>query len=336
MYIDTLKLFFKMDNTSLYEEITSTYASDRTGETSPSVVGGYAAPLMVDDGMGYVMQNNQYFLGDGISNNGYNLGGVTSTLTIGYWLYPVNYGLVTNPTTGAAESISMPLIKFLKSSNDNIVLEVEEHTASGNENYLTVSINAETYVATSENYDAGLWHLIWIVYRGTSLSVYIDGKLQTLTESGPLPGTIDVTLVDFYINHSSSYNYKRAKNNGYIDDIFILSDADSNLANIQKVVNRGVESIVDTDFNIRSIDSYGIYYNDPTTITITSFIDDMSYVYIGRNDGIIMRGSPLFWEARKVYSDKDEENLLSLTAEQAANNGVSDGFLEIKSIMVRL
>ena len=329
MYINSLKMLLKLDDASLYEEISATYASEIAN-------GSVVSPNILDDGAGYVMQDDQYMFGNGLTNNGYNLG-VSTDMTLGFWLYPNNYGFASHPTTGVAESITMPLLSLLRSSDDYSLLVVEEHTDSDNENFLSLSFNDGAYVANSENYEAGMWHMVWLTYDGSLIKLYLDGVLHTLSDTGSLPPSISASLVDLYVNYRSSYTYKIAKNNGYINDIFVLDVANDTIADIQKVANNGIESLVNTDVNTKSIDSYNIYYNDPETITITSFIDDMSYVYIGRNDGIIMRGSPLLWEVRKSYADDNEEDLLELTTSQKENNGISsNGFLEIKSAMVRL
>jgi hypothetical protein len=78
--------------------------------------------------------------------------------------------------------------------------------------------------------------------------------------------------------------------------------------------------------------------NDPEMITINSMIDDLSYIFIGRNDGKIMRGSPLFWETRKSFSD-DEEYVTggipeSLKGKDANNKDT--GFLELNKNTIRL
>jgi len=76
--------------------------------------------------------------------------------------------------------------------------------------------------------------------------------------------------------------------------------------------------------------------NDPSTVTVTSAVDDMSYIYVGRNDGKILCGSPLFWECRKMYSDNNEALNIDLSNNAEDDNSVSDGFLKIKNKIIRL
>ncbi len=330
-YISSLKLFLKFNDVSLYEKISATYMKTYDDESSPSVNEGSSIPSVLPDGAGYIMANNQYLVGEGISNNGYILG-ISSSMTIGFWLYPVSPGFATNPANGNAESITMPLIDLLNSNSNSSIFNIIEHTSNNNENYITVEIN--NYSASSENYSVGLWHHILLMYNGSILYIYVDGKLQTLQNtSGSLPGSIEGSNVDLYINrYINGYNYNIAKNYGYIDDIFILSDSGIGDRDIQKIINNGTEYVVDTNFNTKIIDGYGIYFNDPTTITINSVTNDMNYIYLGRNDGKILKGSPLLWEVRKIYSDPNEVELIDSIDE----NDIINGFLKINNKMIRL
>jgi len=330
-YISTLKLFLKFNNISLYEEISSTYMDTYGDESSPSINGGSATPSILPNGAGYIMQDNQYLVGEGISNNGFSLG-VNSAMTLGFWLYPVNPGFATNSVSGNAESITMPLLDLLNSNTNLSIFEVTEHTSEHNENYITVDIG--NYSSSSEKYLVGLWHYILFAYNGSSFNIYIDNKLQTLQEvSGSLPGSINGSNVDLYINrYFEGYSYNIAKNYGYIDDIFILSDNSLNDNDMKKIINYGTEYVVDTNFNTKIIDGYSVYFNDPTTITVSSAAKDMNYVYLGRNDGKIMEGSPLLWEVRKSYSNLNEVALVDTIEE----SDIVNGFLKINNKMVRL
>jgi hypothetical protein len=178
-----------------------------------------------------------------------------------------------------------------------------------------------------------LWHNIWISYSGTNLYIYIDGVASTLVEYGSIPASLGGSSLNLYINNSvAGYAYNIGKNYGKIKDIMLLNDSDISLSSIQRYINYGVNYVVDKTYTPIDIDMKNIYLNDPSTITITSAVDDMSYIYLGRNDGKILRGSPLLWEVRKVYSNPQETDLLNLSE----GNSISDGFLKIKNMIVRL
>ena len=73
---------------------------------------------------------------------------------------------------------------------------------------------------------------------------------------------------------------------------------------------------------------------------MTSSVNDMSYVYLGRNDGKILRGSPLLWESRKDYSNEKEADILNVVYYSGSlvvdSNNVSEGFLTLKDKVIEL
>jgi len=316
MFINDLKLLLKFDTDSLYEEISQTYMTAQGDDQ------------VVDTGStnGYLMKNYQYLLGDNFFR-GYSLN-ISNSFTIGFWLYPYNPGLTTNLSTNDVESVSMPVLSFNDiSSADNSIITITENTTSSGKNNLKISFVNSSYSAISEDYDPSIWHFLWIAYNGSSLDVYIDGNLQTLSSiSGTLPSSIEGSKLDLYINHSvEGYAYNITKNKAYIDDIFVFNVYNTSLTDMQRVINYGIDYIIDDTLTDNRFGGYGIYFNDPDTITVNSSIDDMSYIYLGRNDGKILRGSPLFWEVRKVFSTKKENDLVD----------ESNGFLKIKDSIVR-
>jgi len=324
MLISDLKLLLRFKTSSLYEEVSN---------TTMRALGDNTFPQMVTGG-GYVMANNQYLIGDGGAYAGYDTS-VSDAMTLGFWLYPVNPGMAMNIVTGDAMSISMPIMDFNDiGSNDSSVFRLTENTTVDGENNLTVSFNDNAYYASSEDYSPSMWHYFWIVYDGSSLLIYVDGKLNTLQgESGSLPVSLSGSVLDLYINHElGGYASNVAKNYGYISDIFMMNVINTSETDMQRVINDGIEYLVDDFYTSLYIDKSSIYFNDPDTITVTSSIDDMSYVYLGRNDGKILRGSPLFWETRRTFANDGEKNLLGLSSEDI----ISNGFLELKDKNIRL
>ena len=321
MFRTDLKLMLKFDTTSLYEGVSNTYLTVYGSDTEPEILAR---------GSGYVMKNDQYLSGSGIADTGYPLG-ISNSFTMGLWLYPVNIGLVTNEITGDAESIIMPVLSVVD-NNSNVVFKIEEHTLENNKNALDFSLGS-SYSALTEEYDAEQWHHFWIVYDGSSVLIYIDGKLSSIQEDGSIPASVGGAVCDVFINHSiAGYDYNIAKNTGYLDDIFILNTANSTTSNIQRVINQGIDYFVNSTLDEIEEDGYALYFNDPSTITVTSSIDDMSYIYIGLNNGKIMRGSPLMWETRRNFSDQRETGFLGLTSDL----NVSNGFISLVDDIIRL
>jgi len=323
MLISDLKLLLRFNTDSIFEEVSQTNMI-KTGDSSISVL---------SNGGGYVMQNDQYLFGDGISSDGYSTD-ISSAMTLGFWLYPVSPGLAINPNNSLPTSIEMPLLDFTDiGSATSSVIKLTEHTSETGSNYLKVSMFNENYSASSEEYIPLTWHYFWIVYSENGLGIYIDGKQNSLqNENGSVPSSLSGSFLDLYINHSvEGYSWNLAKNYGIIDDIFVLNIANSNNSDIQRVINDGVKFLVDDIYTSTFVDKSSIYFNDPETITITSLIDDMSYVIAGRNDGKILRGSPLLWENRRSFSNLEEIDILGLSS-----SSQEDGFLKLVNETVRL
>jgi len=323
MLISDLKLLLRFNSTSLLEEVS---------QTNMFVYGDDSNVLVSNSG--YLMQDDQYLLGEGVSSNGYNLN-ITNAMTIGFWLYPVNSGIAINEITGATSSIEKPLFDFIDiGSGSNSVLKITEHTSENGNNYLKINIDRGTYIASSEEYASAQWHYFWIVYSASTLSIVVDGIAHVLQNvSGSIPSSINGSNLDLYINHNmDGYAWNIAKNTGLVDDIFILNIANLNEQDIQTVINDGVKFVVDDNFTTTDINKQSIYFNDPETITIGSLIDDMNYIFVGRNDGKIMRGSPLLWEVRRVFSNSDEIEDVGLDPVYYQENR----FLKIFNTTIRL
>jgi hypothetical protein len=329
MYTSDLKLLLRFRTTSLYEGVSQSFMEARGSDASISLASG---------GQGYMMQTDQYLFGDGSSTTGFSLG-ISTAFTLGFWLYPSNVGMVSHPTTGIVESITLPVLDFVSGTS---LIRVTEHTTSNETNYLQVDLNDGEYSATTEEYLPSYWHHFWITYEGTSMSVYIDGAVSSLTETGSLPSSISASLADLYINHSlSGYAYNIAKNTAYLGDLCVFDEAKTSVTDIQRAINLGIEYVADDSYTNAEWDSVSLYFNDPAMVTINSAVDDMSFIYMARNDGKILRGSPKFWEARKIYSDSAEASLIGLPSEASTagvqnTDSVSGGFLKLSGTMVRL
>jgi len=230
----------------------------------------------------------------------------------------------------------MPVIDLINSGNQ--IITITEHTTNDEKNYLRVMFNNGTYSACTEDYDPSYWHYFWIVYDGSTLAINVDGIDHTLMrEVGALPASISGNLLEMYINHSfSGYSNIIAKHYGYLDDLFIRNGAVTRTLDIQRTINLGVDYVVDKSLTDKNVEPASIFMNDPTTISVTSSVDDASYVLLGRNDGKIMRGSSLMWETRKVYNDAKEATLLGVSTTSTDADNVSDGFLNLSSKIVRL
>ena len=330
MFINSLKFLLRFGATSIMEEVS---------QTSVAVLG--EDKEFVSSGGGYQMHNDQYLFGDGYSSNGYNTS-ITEEYTLGFWLYPVSPGLVLNSVTGNLDSIEMPVITFVdNSSSEHSIIEITEHTQTSGNNSLKVEERGG-YSAFSEEYEPNKWHHFWITRNSGSLQIFIDAIENTLqNESGTIATKVTEGLDTFlytYINHSlDGYGETVAKNGGTIDDIFLLNVRNRSQSDMQRVINNGVLYVINNIYNSTNIVKSDIYINDPEMITINSMIDDLSYIFVGRNDGKILRGSPLFWETRRSFSDNEEYKTGGIPESLKGKDGDKDtGFLKLSQNTIRL
>jgi len=332
MFINSLKFLLRFGNSSTITEEVS--------QTGIIVLGDNSTISASDSG--YLMQNDQYLFGDGLSSNGYNTS-ITDEYTLGFWLYPVSPGIAIDPVTGNLLSIEMPVIAFVDgSSAEHSIIEITEHTKTSGNNSLRVSERGG-YSADSEEYEPGKWHHFWITRNSTELKIFVDAIENTLQdEVGTISEKVTEGLESFlytYVNHSlDGYGTAIAKNGSIIDDIFLLNVMNSSQSDIQRVINDGVLYMIDTIYTDTNVVKSDIYMEDPETITVNSMIDDLSYIFVGRNDGKILRGSPLFWETRRSFSD-DEEYVSGGIPESLKGKDENDndtGFLKLSQNTIRL
>lgn len=331
MFINSLKFLVRFGGSVISEEVSQTnlvvLGDDTIASTSTS---------------GYVMRNDQYLFGDGLSSNGFNTS-ITEDYTLGFWLFSISPGLAIDSNTGDLLSIEMPVIVLIDgSSAEHSIIEITEHTQTSGNNSLKVSERGG-YSAFSEEFEPNKWHHFWITRNSNGLQIFVDAIEQTLQdESGTISEKVTEGLNSFlytYVNHSlDGYGEAVAKNGGVIDDIFLLNVKNNSQSDMQRVINDGVLYVVDDIFTSTNIVKSDIFMNDPEIITINSMIDDLSYIFIGRNDGKIMRGSPLFWETRKSFSDREEYNSggISVSLKGVDANDKETGFLELNQNTIRL
>ncbi len=326
MFINSLKFLVRFSSNSMFDEISQTSLLPLGDNITPSISTN-----------GYVMQNDQYLFGDGLGSNGYNLA-ITNEYTLGFWFYSANSGLVVDSSTGNLLSVEKPILSFVDTSSAAYtIIEVTEHTQTSGNNALRIS-EREDYYAFSEEYESNQWHYIWIARDENSLTMFIDGIEQTLqNKSGALHSNATSGLDPFlnlYINHSlNGYSNVVAKNEGIIDDIFFQNVYNVLQTDIQRVINNGILYVINDIYTVMEFVNYGIFMNDPETITINSMINDLSYIFIGRNDGKIMRGSSLFWETRRSFSNASEFAYFDLSG--SSSNQI-EGFLSLVNDTIRL
>jgi hypothetical protein len=240
MFINSLRLLLRFDSSVVFEEISQTNMLVQGDNQTVSV-----------SSSGYLMQDGQYLWGGGSFSNGYKLN-FSNEYTLGFWLYSLNPGSVTDKSTGNLLNVEMPLMNFIdNSSAEASVINITEHALPSGNNSLKIS--ERDYSAFSEEYAPNNWHYFWISRSENGIRLFVDGSEHTLQdEDGTLSYSATAgggSLLDLYINHSiEGYSYTTAKNNGIIDDILFLNVQNNSEEDIQRSINDGIKYVIDDNF----------------------------------------------------------------------------------------
>jgi len=334
-YISNVKFLMKFDDISLLDSVSGLLLQP---------VGSDQNINILDDGLGYVMKKNQYLEGSESSAGEFRLD-ISTSFAIGFWLYSVNPGMAENGG-GEIQSIRMPLLDLysISGSAPFSIISIFEKTHYNNNNSLTLELNDGDYKQISPYYSVGMWHYFWLVYKNSSLKIFIDGSLQIASQiAGSVPDNIDGDILNIYINRNiTGYAFNKIDNTGYVDDIVIFNSVPDPVDEyLQKIINYSIDYLIDVEYQNKVDKNFGIIFNDPSTLSINSMVNDMSYIYLGRNDGKILRGSPLFWECRRIFSNEEEidrsrEFIIKEKNPDESKAEIENGVLKIKNSIIKL
>lgn len=339
MYVSYIKFLMDFNDSTLYDPVNQQFWETENTGTDASVT---------ISSLGYHMKQTQYLKASNISVDTDSAG-----FSFCFWLYPVNPGQVQPPAGGVLESLRMPVIIFSDTLGafDSTFLSVYENTNTDGTNKIELKIwsydeyGAEetVYTAYSDSYTELVSHHFFfnVSVEKDEIQIYIDGVLSPLTELGSLPSSFDHIAFDVGVNKivETSYNYNLSNNLGVIDDIGFFNLQFDAASILPKLINEGLEEFADLDLRGKEDFIQSNVFDDPTTLTVNAMIDDMSYVYLARNDGKILFGSPLFWQSRKVFSDSREEGVLNdfiITESEGSAATIMNGFLQITDSIIRL
>ena len=334
-YISSAKTFLRFDNSNmLNNSITNIpFSVSGTNTTILSAVGN----------LGYVMQGNQYLTGSNISLD------ISTQMTIGFWFYPTNPGIVIN-SSDEAIPLRMSLLDFdnyvLNPSINECNLVLYEETQVDGKNKLFISIDGgsqSNFFLETEPYLSGLWHYFLITYNGIQgfFDVIIDGKKSTTIGTSYFPSSLELVVSDININRKILIGDSDVSSNlGIIDDFFVLNSCVGNVLEAEHFVQRIVNN--NTDYVLESANEFlfdidmGFYISkDPSTISITSMSKNTNRFFIGRSDGVILEGSSLMWQSVRDFSNTNELNLLNKNI-LGDSVVMKDGFIEIINSTVEL
>ena len=280
-----------------------------------------------------------------------SLNSLTNQFTIGFWLNPVNPGMVTNTTTGLTESLKMPLFSksaFSYSSSTGLTTPsatkfiIWEETQSNGTNLMKITVNGASSSATyiSKAYTTGTFHHFWIVYNGVipSIQVYVDLTLDGGMVIGAIPSSLPTSSYPFGINLGlAGAQYNTALNEGTLDDLVVFNSARDSVNDIYRAITFGAPYVIDSVLSLTDEIDQAVVFNDSTTIQITAMFGNRGNIYAGRSDGKILQGVRTLWESRRDFSNDDEINFMSIITRSATDNlTIGNGILNITNAIVRV
>jgi hypothetical protein len=293
------------------------------------------------------------------------LDSLSSSFTLGFWLKPLNLGVVTNPNTNATQPLKMAL--FTKSSPSYSAItkqttlssekfSVWEETQADGTNVLKIRVSGATSaILTSSPYSAGTFHHFWIVYNGNNdeelplpfpfpigysyLAMFIDGEADTgAVLTGDVPSSLNSSTSHFYINNSiDGYAFETIRNFGFLDDLVIFSTSRILKTDLFRALDLGISYITDMDLIDDDEATFGTIFNDTSTIQINSICGNRGSVYVGRSDGQLLKGSRVLWESRRDFSNSNEKDCLSIVTRSSTDNYViQNGTLKVTNAIIRV
>jgi len=296
-FISTLKFFAKLDQIPLIDAVSG---------NSLRVVGSGSASLLTDK-LGYQMREQQHLQLTDISLN------ITNKASVGFWLNPVNPGVVRDPVSEDLKPLRMSVMDIQDLGGDEIFLVHEETDKDGKNNRLKVIVDSNVTLLSSK-YTISNWHHFWIFYDGSagSVKLFVDGKEDQSSTSGVPPdlstsvGTVNIS------RQALGTIFDVGDNTGGIDDVVVLNDAISSSATLKKIINTSTAYAFDTSFENNDEVDQGFLFNDPNAFTVTALVDDGTSLLASRTDGKILEGLPLFWETLRRFQDPEEASNLDI------------------------
>ena len=325
-FISSAKLLLRFNDLTLVDTVSA---------DSFSINGGTSATFRSDNS-GMVMERDKYIYMDSASLS------ITNKFSIGYWLTPTWPGMIQDPVTGVLDSLKINVFDIGNGSVSGgdvtittPLFSMQEETLDGEILRVSLNIGNGAYTATTPGiYNSTDSHHFWIAYDGTvpSLTLYIDGHRRDFNATGTVPASLSGSSPIVSINRMMAEDDETVNNKGIIDEFVILNDAITDLSSIQKIINQGVDSVIDDQLASFVESEYSIMFDDPSAVRVNGAFNDGSYVYIARSDGRISRGTPKLWQSRREYSNPSE--LEDLKDSDSIN--IVNGFLKIDSGNVSL
>jgi hypothetical protein len=275
--------------------------------------------------------------------------GVTTAMTLGFWLKPTHEGMVVNPSTPALEGLRKALFSKASFSRNGTTGDVTvsggsfvvyEETEGDEQNRLYVNVYGATdATAYSTAYTAGEWHHFWVVYDGSvpSISIWVDGASATGGTTGTVPASLTSVSDNFEINQNvPGSGYAVSRNTAVLDELVLLNTAETGTDTIGRVIDLGVEYAFDDDLTDVEEVCLGALFDDPTTLKVNAVMSDGADLYVGRSDGKLLKASRGLWKSRRHFVGEGEKTILeNAFGTDGSKLSVSDGVVTVTKAVIR-
>ena len=285
-----------------------------------------------------------------------SLPALLSQFSMGFWLQPVHIPPSLNRETGEFDSYHLALLDkstfsvdstthLISASETDTTFVLYEECLPGGRNRLKVLLHdgySETILAT-ESYAADVFHYFWISYHGESgrFDIRIDGVLSMLDvlKGSEIPSTLQSNpTIPFHINKSALGAAPLCKGNfGLIDELIFQTEYVSDPEIISRHINLGSEFVLDESLAYRDESMVAFTYDDPTTLDVTAVFANGSSIYVGKEDGNLLKGDRKMWRSLRDFSNRKEIGYISkrmLTSDSIVD--VEDGALKIFKASARI
>ena len=283
------------------------------------------------------MPSNAYFAsaGSGLIDLGIKF-------IISFWWYsPAPVGYVRHPVFKNLVSRITPIVGIGESAVDSETglqtitqgeIVIYEVAASTTHNAIRVQLCTDdthpTVQFDSIPYSPGLHH-VFIYFLSNSgdtyssqtaslIKILIDGK-NDITHAVPGYTTITNTNSHLYINYlyhglvfrkyTQSGSYISELTIGAYSSVIYGSDEDARLA--EKIYIFGHSYITDTTLSGIDHFSFGISYDQPSTVTTNQIYTRGGNIYVARSNGDILKGYRPIWDNEFNYTTEDEVSNLN-------------------------
>jgi hypothetical protein len=270
-----------------------------------------------------------------------------SAFTFGFWLQPVNPGVVTDPFTLATLPLVMPVFSkgYFSFGNPNVTVtqaqfSVWEETQVDGTNVMKAKVyGATSAIAVSVPYTTNAFHYFWIVYNGSgqTIQIYVDFLLSPNSISGQVPLILNVTAAPLAFNDAAEVpTFQIARNAGVIDDFVGFNSAQSATA-MNRAGQYGAIFVADSNYATTEQIDQILSFNDSTTVQITAMASSRGNLFVSRTDGLLQKGEKTVWESRHDFSDSNDVSSLTFTASDGTTNLASEnGTLHLNNEIVNL